>query len=235
MPLVKSKGNMYDWVTHMHTHLGGECSHKCSYCYVGKVPFGRPAKYTGPTRLIELELAVNYGVGKTIFIEHMNDLFAQGVRDEWIGKILTHCRIWPGNEYVFQTKNSERAAEFLFQFPKPYLMGTTLETNRETSISMAPPPKSRIRGLGGFAHVGIRTFVTIEPILDFDVPELLGLIQQVNPEFVNIGADSKGSGLVEPSREKIFELIELFGKYGIPIKKKVNLGRILNQQSTPRG
>ena len=33
MPLVKSTGNMYSWVDCMHTHLGGECPHKCSYCY----------------------------------------------------------------------------------------------------------------------------------------------------------------------------------------------------------
>ena len=32
------------------------------------------AKYKGPLRLIEKELAVNYGTGKTIFIEHCNDL-----------------------------------------------------------------------------------------------------------------------------------------------------------------
>lgn len=25
MPLNKSKGQMYDWVTHTYSHLGGEC------------------------------------------------------------------------------------------------------------------------------------------------------------------------------------------------------------------
>lgn len=31
MSLKKSTGNMYPWVTHTHTHLGGECSHKCVF------------------------------------------------------------------------------------------------------------------------------------------------------------------------------------------------------------
>jgi DNA repair photolyase len=227
MALVKSKGNMYDWVTHMHTHLGGECQHKCAYCYVGKSRFGRPEKYTGPSRLIESELSVKYGVGKTIFIEHMNDLFAQGVRDEWIVEILTHCRLWAENKYVFQTKNPERAAEYLRQFQMGSMIGTTIETNRSTGISMAPPPVSRIGGMASISEAGIRTFITIEPILDFDPPELIDMVQRVKPEFVNIGADSKGVGLIEPSRDKILELIKLLGEAGITIRKKINLGRIL--------
>ena len=30
MAITKAVGNMYDWVTHMHTHLAGRCSHECS-------------------------------------------------------------------------------------------------------------------------------------------------------------------------------------------------------------
>jgi ribosomal protein L37AE/L43A len=32
MGIVKAKGNMYPWVTHMHSHLRGACSHACPYC-----------------------------------------------------------------------------------------------------------------------------------------------------------------------------------------------------------
>lgn len=34
MPLNRSTGNMFSWVTHTRTHLGGQCPHQCSYCYV---------------------------------------------------------------------------------------------------------------------------------------------------------------------------------------------------------
>lgn len=108
MSLNKSKGNMYPWVTHTHSHLGGECSHKCTYCYVNDPVRGRPAKYQGQLRLIEKELTVKYGSGKTLFVEHCNDLLATDVPDEFIRKILNHCWDWPDNIYVWQTKNPER-------------------------------------------------------------------------------------------------------------------------------
>lgn len=121
MPLKKSSGNMYPWVTHMHTHLGGECPHRCGYCYVQTNPHGVHPRYKGPVRLIEDELNVDYsrkwwdkkaGVWKTekiIFIEHMGDLFAEGTPPNFTEAIVNHCRKYPENEYVFQTKNPERA------------------------------------------------------------------------------------------------------------------------------
>ena len=38
MSLRKNKkgSNMYEWVSHMHSFLGGECQHKCRYCLDGK-------------------------------------------------------------------------------------------------------------------------------------------------------------------------------------------------------
>lgn len=226
MALVKSQGNMYDWVTHMHTHLGGRCSHECSYCYVQRGRAQVSGKYKGPIRLIEKELEVNYGEGKTIFIEHMNDMLASDVPLEWILKILLHCREYPNNEYVFQSKNPERAIP-LGLSALNCLFGTTIESNRHyPEISKAPPPYARYFGMVKLE--GVRKFVTIEPILDFDVVELVDWIATIKPEFVNIGADSKRSGLPEPPKEKILELVDGLREKGIVIRKKVNLERILN-------
>lgn len=36
MSLKKSKGNMYDWVSHTHSHLSGKCGHQCGYCLDGE-------------------------------------------------------------------------------------------------------------------------------------------------------------------------------------------------------
>jgi len=102
MGIRKSEGNMYGWVTHVHAELGGECAHKCSYCYVNNRRFGRAARYCGEMRIIEKERGVELGRGKVIFKEHMNDLFAEGVSGEIIQVILDHCKRWPGNTYVFQ-------------------------------------------------------------------------------------------------------------------------------------
>lgn len=228
MSLKISKGNMYDWVTHMHSHLGGECPHKCVYCYVQKNRFGVNPRYLGKIRLIEEEFKVDYGTGKTIFIEHMNDMFAKEIPDLWIVRILNHCRKYPENQYVFQTKNPKRALEYLSLLPKKCLIGTTMETNINlgVSISQAPQPIERAEGITNIAKEGFKTFITIEPALDFDVDILSLWIIQAKPDFVNIGIDSKQCRLPEPSKEKILELIKTLQQNNITIKKKVNLKRL---------
>lgn len=55
------------------------------------------------------------------------------------------------------------------------------------------------------------------------------LLDIVRPSFVNIGADSKGHGLIEPSAEKVLALIDGITKTGIEIRQKTNLERILNR------
>lgn len=228
MPLRKSKGNMYDWVSHTHSHLGGECQHHCSYCYVDNPRFGRPEKYTGPIRLIKPELDVRYGEGKTIFIENCGDLFSTAVPTLYIVQILLHCQKYPENIYVFQTKNPMRYHEFTGKFPPRTMLGTTVETNRDTRISFAPPPAVRC---GAMASIYLRKFITIEPVLDFDVDELLRLLLVARPSFVNIGADSKGHGLDEPTPDKIEALIKGLKKHGIEIKQKRNLERLQKGQA----
>lgn len=228
MSLKISHGNMYDWVTHMHSHLGGVCPHKCSYCYVQKNRFGVSPRYQGNLRLLNYELGVHYGKEKIIFIEHMNDLFAEEVYTDWIYKILHHCNEHPQNQYVFQTKNPRRAHYFISSFPKESMIGTTIETNRDIShISKAPSPLHRYCGIGKFSMGGYKTFVTLEPILDFDVNVLASWIKNIHPDFVNIGADSKHCSLLEPSPKKVRELIEKLTANGIMIKKKINLKRFL--------
>jgi DNA repair photolyase len=217
---------MYNWVSHVHTHLAGECQHKCSYCYVGQTLRGRPEKYKGEPRLLEKEFFVDYGRGRTIFIEHMNDLWGPKVDDDWIGRILAHCKTYPENLYVFQTKDPARAKNFLGLFPPKMLFGTTIETNRAIPMSQAPPPIERYKAMLYFKELSIfKLFVTIEPIMEFDLNILMGWIKEISPAFVNIGADSKGCDLPEPDPYKIKALIYLLGKMGIEIRKKTNLGR----------
>jgi hypothetical protein len=76
-------------------------------------------------------------------------------------------------------------------------------------------------------------FVTIEPILDFDVLEFTRLLVFARPTFVNIGADSKNHHLPEPTRERVMQLVEALTSAGIVIRKKINLERLI-QYNTER-
>lgn len=228
MPLTKSKGDMYPWVSHKHTHIGGECPHKCSYCYVDSRRFGRPARYRGEVRLIAAEFEVKYGERKTIFIEHMNDLWAEEIASAAILKVLEHCAKWPKNTYVFQTKNPARYMQFLSRIPEGSMLGCTIETNRviPLEVSRAPSPYFRVDAMGSLPDTW-RTFVTLEPIMDFDVDVLVEWLERIRPEFVNIGADSKGHHLPEPPAEKVRALLSRLSADGIEVREKHNLGRIL--------
>jgi DNA repair photolyase len=227
MPLKKSSGNMYPWVTHTHNHLGGECPHRCSYCYVDNPRFGRPARYTGGVRLIAGELSVAYGKGRTIFVENMGDLFAGKVPGDFISLILAHCARWPKNTFVFQTKNPQRYLEFLDEIPAGSLLGTTIETNREIDgISDAPAPFERLKAMW-WLPTQFRRFVTVEPILAFDPAQLVPWLVETKPEFVNIGADSKNHGLPEPTAAEVAALIAALKKCGIEVREKHNLQRLI--------
>ena len=228
MPLNKSKGNMYKFVSHTHAHLGGQCQHFCSYCYVDNPRFGRPEKFKGPIRLLENEFNVKYGTGKTIFIEHCNDMFAEGVKDGMIIQILNHCFGYPGNKYVFQTKNPARYSHF--DFPPNSLLGTTIESNQVfEGISKAPPPYERYLAMKtlGARGLNLRKFVTIEPILKFNPDILAKWLDEIRPEFINIGADSKGHGLPEPSEDAVRALLARLQVLKIEVRNKHNLERLL--------
>jgi len=68
--------------------------------------------------------------------------------------------------------------------------------------------------------------ITIEPILDFDIEPFLMLLRNVEPDFINIGADSGHNHLPEPKSEKIRELIKELEKI-TEVRLKKNLKRLL--------
>jgi DNA repair photolyase len=243
MALRKNKlgSQMYPWVSAMHTHLGGECSHKCKYCYVENPKTGRAPRYSGPIHLIEEEFRVNYGSDdQIIFIEHMNDLWAEEVPSETIKRVLAHCCTWPNNTYVFQTKNPGRYGSFYFPdapvlnatfFPPNCILGVTIETNRIIEgISKAPVPEERYKA---FMNVctnvfgsKVKKFVTIEPVLAFDVDILARWIADIKPDFLNLGADSKSHNLPEPTVKDVMALVDKLHELGVDLREKHNLNRL---------
>ncbi len=215
--LVKSKGNMYSWVSHEWSP-GRGCSFQCTYCYV-KNYGGNPATFRLETPFPTL------GKQKTIFIGHMNDLFSDVVSDRDINAVLDHCKKYPFNQYVFQTKDPSRT--LYFEFPEYSIIGTTIETDGGVLLrhyTEAPPPASRAVGLAKIKH---KKFITIEPIMKFNIRGMLELIEIAKPSFVNIGADSKHNRLPEPSADDIQKLIDGIRAMAIDIKIKDNLKRLM--------
>lgn len=220
MSLNKSTGNMYEWVTHTWNPITG-CKFECKYCYAqNQLGYDTP-------NLHKNRLSDNLGEGNVIFVGSMADMFGGWVPKSSILYVLSACRKFPKNTYLFQSKNPRRFSEFILEFPPNVIFGTTIETNRATiKISKAPQVYSRAFAMRDLLPIGAKKEITIEPILDFDLNPFLGLISSIRPNFVAIGADSKGHNLDEPSPDKIIDLIDELSKF-TKVKFKKNLKRIL--------
>ena len=227
MPLNKSTGNMYDFITHTWNTIKGECPHGCSYCYMkrwGKQP---------PLHFDEKELKTDLGKGNVIFVGSSCDMFAENIPFDYVYKTMEHCKKYPENEYFLQTKNTEKLAMFFqmlygYFYLEYFSVCTTLETNRTYPEIMNNSPSIIARALN-FVKIPTKyKYITIEPIMDFDLKEFIEMIKTCNPRQVNIGADSnpKRNNLPEPPKEKIIELIAELETFTKVVKKK-NLQRLL--------
>jgi len=216
MPLNRQEGNMYEFVDYTWNVIKGKCPHDCDYCYMKKFKLG-------DLHFDENELKTDLGEFNFIFVGSSCDMFADVVPKKWIKKVLRKCWENPKNKYLFQTKNPKRFFQFEeLSYPLNTIFGATIETNRKITISNAPQPIARANEL---RKIDERKMVTIEPIMDFDLEPFINFIKQINPEFVNIGADSKGHNLPEPSAEKIGKLIRKLEEF-TKVNLKDNLKRI---------
>jgi DNA repair photolyase len=217
MTLNKVKGNMYSFVNFTWNAIKGKCPHDCSYCYCKR--WGKQSEL----HFDEKELKTNLGENNFIFVGSSCDMFAKHIPDIWIKKVLAKCLLHK-NKYLFQTKNPKRFFEFDVHYPEDYILGITLETNRENNLDNTPMRSTRVDWFSDL-NKGIRRMVTIEPIMDFDLRVLATWIKKIKPEFVNIGADSGNNNLPEPSKEKIEALIKELRKF-TKVNLKDNLKRI---------
>ncbi len=211
MALRTSTGNMYRFVSHTIDFITGSCIHKCPYCY--RKGYGGKVK-----KLDNRELYTNLGKHNTIFVGSGGDMFAKDIAEEEIIKTLDHLyadnqrKGNEANKYFFQTKDPERFLKFA-EHPliKDSILCTTIETNRYDSKFMGntPRPEERAVAMEKIAALDITPYVTAEPIMDFDLVEMVSLIKRCRPKKVSIGMNSRREiKLPEPSPEKICDLID---------------------------
>lgn len=223
MGLNKSKGNMYEFVTHTWNTIKGACPHDCSYCYMKR--FGKQA----PLHFDEKELKTDLEQGNFIFVGSSCDMWANDIPESWIIDTLNHCYLHD-NKYLFQTKNPSRILDYKDStvITEQSIVCTTIETNRwyQDIMHNCPLPFSRAISMHNLFYKRIDTYVTVEPIIDFDIKTMIDLIKLCRPKQVNIGADSGNNNLPEPSKYKLLSLIEELEKF-TKVHQKKNLNRLL--------
>ena len=159
-------------------------------------------------------------------------MWGSWIDNKWISKVLDRCAEFQDNEYIFQSKNPQRFFNFEFGGGKSrvrqinkFMLGTTIETDNypEGFQTKAPPISERCMAM---RHLLWRkTFITIEPIMKFNLHALIRMIGEIKPEFVTIGADSKGHNLEEPSWKEVQALVYELTKF-TEIRQKTNLERL---------
>lgn len=214
---------MYSFVTHTFNTVKGKCPHDCSYCYMKRFP-------QNDIRFDRKELKTDLGKDNFIFVGSSCDMWAEGIPDEWILETLDYCGQFE-NKYLFQSKNPRRMLDFQSHrrpfIPPDSVLGATIETDRVyLKLSSAPTPEKRAYALNILSQ-HFKTMVTVEPVMDFNPITLGHLIHLCRPEWVNIGADSKGHNLPEPSYDKIVCLLDNLKHGGIEVKIKDNLKRLV--------
>jgi len=191
------------------------CEHNCSYCYARNLALGRlrllPQYQDFKPYLVKAELLSSFRSG-LIFVCDMGDLWGRWVPREWIEQVLAVVERSPDATFLMLTKNPLRYMEFVRQFPPNIILGATIESNLPyPAITDAPDPGSRAWALACIPWD--RKFVSIEPILEFDLNVLPQRIELVKPQFVYIGYDNWGNNLPEPTLEKTKELIKALERF----------------------
>jgi len=225
MTLNKAKGRMFKSVGWTWNPIAG-CSHGCKYCWAESL-----RKRWGKSFEPEIRTAFwNDKMpddGSWIFVGSMGDAFCKGMQDSWILQLLTfieNCK--SNNKFLLQTKNPERFLEFTPMLEKvkdKVILGTTLETTGETPWSVAPATNQRAVALMQMKLKGFKTFLSLEPLADFDFNRMVKWIVQIDPEAVEIGLENYTEYTTPPPEEKIRELIYNLDVLEIPYILKENL------------
>ncbi len=222
--ILKKNSQMYNFITATWNPIKGKCPHECSYCYMTKMY--KRYKWNPELRLDEKCFKDNLGEGNFIFVGSSTDMWAENIPREWIVKVMNYCVGYPSNKYLFQSKNPKRFMEFFFP-NENCIVATTIETNRRHRIAEYSKVSDVFERCEAMRKINAdKKMVTIEPIMDFNLDQLILLIQGIKPFQVNIGADSGHNNLPEPSSEKIQALITELEKF-TKVYQKDNLKRLL--------
>jgi len=231
MPLLKpsNDSNMFPgW--HRWNIIGGCKDHACSYCYIKAMDKRFKTDLMRP-RFKWDYLNDNLGSGKKIFCCSSGDAWGDWVLPERRSDMLKHCRKYSDNTYMYLSKNSGNYLLHHGEFPPDCILGVTVETNRTISqrISKAPLIGDRLNDLMTVKLFAdhVKLMMSIEPVMDFDLPIFLEAIGVVSPDLVYIGADTGRNKLPEPSSDKVLALIDGMEALGIKVHQKSNLKRLI--------
>jgi len=204
------------------------CKFDCSYCWAKKLALGK-CKYPNfeptfhPDRMKKFK---TFKAEDFVFVSSMGDI--SWIKNEEMVQIADAIDVSPAR-FLIQTKNPRIFIERGHLFNTPNMIhGCTIETNRPITVSLAPEPLWRYNYIAADAHP--HKFLSIEPIMDFDLDVFTRWVIDINPEVVEIGADNYHNNLPEPSPEKLGKFLHKLELAGVNVKRKDGLARLLEDK-----
>lgn len=239
----RAKGHMFKSVGWTWNPVRG-CNHGCGvsennpkgYCWARAQHerYGRTTPFDKIT-LSDKILGEKFpNDGAWILVCSTGDLFCTGVPGAWINLVLDRIaekHLQPGlrayNTFLLQTKNPVRYFEFWCKLQdlrdqRRIVLGTTIETNRLVP-GYAPPTLDRYLNMEELHRLGFRTFLSLEPLADFDLKILLYYINGIGPEHIEMGLENYTQILPKPPMDKIKTLYNQLKDVGYDILLKKNL------------
>ena len=219
---------MFSIVTKTWNPVSG-CSHFCSYCWARRLATTKlrnSNRYRNgfKPRINPEEFKVKFREGDFVFVSDMGDLFGDFIPQSWILRVIDHVKHFPETFFLFLTKNPSRYESFLDVMPENAILGATIETNRdslyvEKGISAAPLPTIRYEAMKNLEWD--KKFISIEPILDFDLEVFSEWISEISPFMVYVGYDNYDNRLPEPPLKKTLMLLVDLSKMTFVVRKTI--------------
>ncbi|MEM2002170.1 MAG: DUF5131 family protein, partial [Candidatus Methanomethylicaceae archaeon] len=175
------------------------CSHDCVYCWARRYSLDpRP-------RIYEERLSAKFSPNDFVFVCDLGDLFCRDVPWEHVERVAEVINRFPQTRFLLLTKNPRAYGDLDLGHPENVWFGVTLESDRNyPGISKAPLQSERIDGLRSLARSGRNIFVSVEPVLDFDLTDFLWVFEFIKDEEfgkicgVAVGYDNYDHKLPEP-------------------------------------
>jgi protein gp37 len=204
------------------------CAFSCLYCWSCPLAETR-LKAHYPNGFIPAfhtdRLKRKFKEGEFCFISSMGDI--SFCKPDDLKQILDIVENNPQTDFLFCTKNPMIYRKKIFKddLSNAYY-GATIETNRSypQDISKAPINLLRYSAMVGLKNC--RKFISIEPVMDFDLEDFTDWILTIEPEIVEIGADNYRHSLPEPEWYKVSALIDKLELAGIQVIQKEGLERL---------
>jgi len=201
------------------------CGFNCSYCWARKLAEGK-LKNSYPNGFIPTthpdRFNKRFKPDDFVFVCSMGDIsFAPSI--VW-NQVYITAQNHPETKFLLCTKNPAIYLNLAWRLDNVYY-GCTIETNKHYGVSKAPRTYDRYLAFKELPYS--HKFLSIEPVMSFELEGFIGWIANIQPEIIEIGADNYHNNLPEPQSQYLEKFLTIIKRYTPVVIEKQGLERLL--------